>query len=566
MIRPLPYRLSTYWGPLACLIVSAAVACAVSPASVREGHELFNRTWTPGNPAITSDGLGPLFNGQSCVACHNQGGVGGGGAAERNAHTIGIEELQITGGIVNQDVVKTMLSTFHPGFILTDGTIINTLAMSHHGGSSAFAQGRGAFLDQLPAEFSGHGGPLDAPEVRNATSMPVMFHKQVGDYKMSLRARLYQRNTSSLFGAGIIDKISDADIKLAAKMQQGHPEISGRPATLRSARIGKFGWRGNVASLSEFTDQACANEVGLETRRKPQAADPMVPGYRNSGVDISDEQIEAMRDFIAALPAPQRQEPSDSKTRLQAQRGEQVFASVGCAVCHLPNIGPAQDIYSDILLHDMGYESMDLNHAEPYIVRITPTSRISVASSERVSGTAAMGGYYGPSTEIKVENNNVTSTSGDFSRSGVNMRRFSRSPRDFRFTAATGPELEMQLFDLFSNDRVYDNEFTAEQYGTVINATIQQRSLVRETTYLRVHYEPTNFNQEWRTPPLWGVRDSAPYMHDGRAENLLESIAMHGGEAAGTRDRFLQLPLSDRLAIISFLNTLAAPESAPAVP
>ncbi len=37
--------------------------------------------------------------------------------------------------------------------------------------------------------------------------------------------------------------------------------------------------------------------------------------------------------------------------------------------------------------------------------------------------------------------------------------------------------------------------------------------------------------QEWRTPPLWGVRDSAPYMHDGRADTLEQAIAFHGGEA-----------------------------------
>ena len=40
--------------------------------------------------------------------------------------------------------------------------------------------------------------------------------------------------------------------------------------------------------------------------------------------------------------------------------------------------------------------------------------------------------------------------------------------------------------------------------------------------------------QEWRTPPLWGVRDSAPYMHDGRARTLEQAIALHDGEAAAT--------------------------------
>jgi hypothetical protein len=74
---------------------------------------------------------------------------------------------------------------------------------------------------------------------------------------------------------------------------------------------------------------------------------------------------------------------------------------------------------------------------------------------------------------------------------------------------------------------------------------------------------PSNTSQEWRTPPLWGVRDSAPYLHDGRAETILEAISLHGGESAGTRDRFLQLPVAYRSALIQFLETLVAPPGAP---
>ena len=39
--------------------------------------------------------------------------------------------------------------------------------------------------------------------------------------------------------------------------------------------------------------------------------------------------------------------------------------------------------------------------------------------------------------------------------------------------------------------------------------------------------------REWRTPPLWGYRDSGPYMHDGRAQNLEEAVALHDGQAQG---------------------------------
>jgi CxxC motif-containing protein (DUF1111 family) len=65
--------------------------------------------------------------------------------------------------------------------------------------------------------------------------------------------------------------------------------------------------------------------------------------------------------------------------------------------------------------------------------------------------------------------------------------------------------------------------------------------------------------REWRTPPLWGLRDSAPYMHDGRAETIRDAIALHGGEAEQTRERFQKLSRYDAAALVRFLATLAAP-------
>jgi len=61
---------------------------------------------------------------------------------------------------------------------------------------------------------------------------------------------------------------------------------------------------------------------------------------------------------------------------------------------------------------------------------------------------------------------------------------------------------------------------------------------------------------EFRTPPLWGVGQSAPYLHDGRAATLDEAIAAHDGEARGARDRFLLLVPSARAALIEYLKSL----------
>src|SRR5262249_24590872 len=64
---------------------------------------------------------------------------------------------------------------------------------------------------------------------------------------------------------------------------------------------------------------------------------------------------------------------------------------------------------------------------------------------------------------------------------------------------------------------------------------------------------------EWRTPPLWGVADSAPYMHDGRAATLRDAITFHGGQAAAANRRFSELPQPEQAALVEFLETLRAP-------
>jgi len=61
---------------------------------------------------------------------------------------------------------------------------------------------------------------------------------------------------------------------------------------------------------------------------------------------------------------------------------------------------------------------------------------------------------------------------------------------------------------------------------------------------------------EWRTPPLWGLRFTAPYLHDGRAATLEEAVLAHAGEGAGARDRFLALDAGHRAALPAFLGAL----------
>ena len=70
--------------------------------------------------------------------------------------------------------------------------------------------------------------------------------------------------------------------------------------------------------------------------------------------------------------------------------------------------------------------------------------------------------------------------------------------------------------------------------------------------------------QEYMTRPLWGVADTGPWMHDGRAMTLTEAIIMHGDRSSGSEagpvvEAFEQLSASDKNAVVSFLQTLRLP-------
>jgi CxxC motif-containing protein (DUF1111 family) len=71
----------------------------------------------------------------------------------------------------------------------------------------------------------------------------------------------------------------------------------------------------------------------------------------------------------------------------------------------------------------------------------------------------------------------------------------------------------------------------------------------------------TELDGHFTTARLWGVADTAPYLHDGRATTLTEAILLHGGEAQAARDAFSLLPDEDRLRILGLLRALRTPES-----
>jgi CxxC motif-containing protein (DUF1111 family) len=405
---------------------------ALDPQAVQAGQTLFEHEWKVNDPlAAGGDGLGPVCNAASCLACHNQGGPGGGGGVEHNVTTFAY----------TQDALATMRGMPREGVVhafAVNNVPLETLNLIH---------------DDLPA----------TSQPRLETVVTLNPNQRVSDnHCAAVRPTVVisQRNTPALFGANLIDAIPDREIIAIEKKEQLRWGLApkktenlpvGRAARLPDGRIGHFGWKGQSASLSDFVQAACANELGLNNPGQAQPRPLSKRDYQSVNYDLTLEQCDQITSFVASLPRPIEKLPDDSALSSDSPKGKELFTNIGCADCHHPDVGNVKGLYSDLLLHDMG---------------------------QPLQG----GGSYNDPLPLPIPDPN-------------------RPPSD-------GPS-----------------------------------------------------PGEWRTPPLWGVADSAPYLHDGRAPTLEKAIEMHGGQGTRAAQRFATLLKSEQDQVIAFLRTLHAPKA-----
>ena len=261
---------------------------------------------------------------------------------------------------------------------------------------------------------------------------------------------------------------------------------------------GKFGWRGQVSSLEEFVADACGGELGLNHRTASQPGDPVHPDYLNVGHDVSSAEIERLTQFVRSLPRPIERRID----RAALREGEKIFNAIGCVICHTPDVRPISSLFSDLLLHDMG-DDLQAPFPAPIFflsdVKTLKQVQFSVNGPNR-----GMGSFYGSST-------------------GKNL------PEPYPFAKPEVPQ-----FPRGDRAQVEDHEKFDKSWDAL--------------------------QREWRTPPLWGVADSAPYLHDGRAATIEDAILWHGGEAQWSRDDYAKLPRPQQNLLLQFLSSLKAPE------
>ena len=488
---------------------------SAKPDSVAVGAEIFNREWMPDDPrSHGGDGLGPVYNDTSCVACHNSGGSGGAGPVSKNIEILSAsnnggqpQAAQGKSASPSDSAILDPLAEVHAGFRTSrtvvlhkfgtdpnydswrsralnapagnpNGVVVNTVAFANQvfiGQADAVGPITANFDTVITRVQGGKRRSAEDPAAsRAAERMQQIRAAMMANGSASRQALAVgqflvtrsQRNPTALFGLGLIDAIPEAAIEAMAKKQaKESPEIQGRASHVKDGRIGRLGWKGQMASVQDIVLNACAVELGLEVPGHHQAISPQAPKYRTTGLDLTAEECDALVAYVRSLPKPAERRPSGTAEAQHIDAGKATFASIGCAGCHAAKVGDVVGIYSDLLLHDMGQELGDE-------------------------------GSYGDSADDGSDEPLVPRIVGE---PGGNPQA-PRAPRG-------------------ANRR------------------------------------------EWRTPPLWGFRDSGPYLPDGRAQTLEEAVALHGGQGAAAAQKFMQLAPRERLQVEAFLKSLTAPTS-----
>ena len=259
------------------------------------------------------EGLGPLFNAAGCAACHNVPVIGG----------------------------STPMTELRAGHRDEDGKF-------HVVGFTTLFQ------------------MFSIPDHRCQAVMPP---------EVNVIAR---RMPIPLFGAGLVEAIPDETLLgLEDPFDRNGDGISGRAAIVTDVatgqrRVGRFGWKAQIATLLTFSGDAYTNEMGITNDMFPLEPLGGISEARLRECDLvkdpedrvdprtgkrAIDNFEAFMKFLAPLPRG----PITDEVRT----GEQVFTAIGCASCHVPvlttgaNASAALNrktvaLFSDLLLHEVG--------------------------------------------------------------------------------------------------------------------------------------------------------------------------------------------------------------------
>lgn len=311
------------------------------------GNSFFNQNWVEAPSSTTArDGLGPLYNAKSCATCHFRDGRG---APMSN------------GGLL---------------FRLGDGSA------------------------NLPdAIYGGQLQDYGISTVTNEGLMGIQYSEEVGYFpdgsSYSLRKPIYSvtnpnfgavngttgispRVGGQMIGLGLLELIPESQLLANVDENDANGDgISGRANYAYDIvdgllKIGRFGWKANVASIPHQVAGAFNGDIGITTSYFPNenhtANQPSCAGLPNGGTpELADDDLASVVLYSRTLAVPYRRNTTNADVRA----GAKLFRDLNCIGCHKMNFttGSSGTItalknqkiapYTDLLLHDMGADLAD---------------------------------------------------------------------------------------------------------------------------------------------------------------------------------------------------------------
>jgi CxxC motif-containing protein (DUF1111 family) len=291
-------------------LAAAAPFLTAASLDLAVGKKLFERNWVSAPSSTKSDdGLGPLYNATSCVACHAQNP-----AAEAN---------------------------------VPPGTVVR-LGNAKGGGDPVYGtqlQTRGV-AGQIPEANPDIGWVFaDGLRVAHVTPQSLGYGALAKDTKIALR------RAPSLKGVGLLAQIPNSEI-LGRAGRAPWIVVNGKRV------LGRFGWKATEPDVAAQASIAFSRDIGLSTRADPAPWGDCTPaeracragphGAEGGEPEVSDALLSLVVQYVSAL-SPAHIKP-DAKS-------EKLFAAAGCDACHAtPHLADGTPVpaYTDLLLHDLG--------------------------------------------------------------------------------------------------------------------------------------------------------------------------------------------------------------------
>lgn len=320
------------------------------------GRSFFTIPWVEAPSATTArDGLGPLFNANTCISCHPKNGRGTLYNKNLNPSRALVSRLSIPSNNSKEHTLLEKKLGFVPEPVYGAQVSINGVL------DVPFEAKVKVDFQKIKVTFpDGEVDEILKPKYELIENNYGSFAKDV---------IISYRIAPSLHGLGLLETILNEDILANEdEFDKNKDGISGRANKVYSPlskkiELGKYTWKASTATLVEQIAGAAHNDMGLTTSliqkencTSSQKLCNEAPKARDK-IDITDQRLYAIDYYLKNIKSYKPKEDEVYK------EGLKIFDEVSCSKCHISSfkssLGFEISPFSDFLLHDMGEDLSD---------------------------------------------------------------------------------------------------------------------------------------------------------------------------------------------------------------